>query len=294
MDRALPDTVMEWANGGRLVDTAPGRVFVHRSDGSAPYLVFLHGYPTCGYDFRQVIDRLPHRATLAPDFLGFGLSDKPRPHRYGILEHADVVEEVLAAHGSDEADIVAHDMGTSVATELMARELAGTLSFRLRRVVLSNGGVIIERASLRLIQRALLSPLGPLVSRLSNRRMFAQQLGRLFSAHHPLDRREAAAQWALVSNAGGHRIAHLLCRYVRERSYYARRWHGAIGSWEGTLGFLWGLRDPVATGHVLNGLRELRPSAPVVELAELGHYPQLEDPEAFTEAMLRLLDDRSS
>ncbi|SNR42104.1 Pimeloyl-ACP methyl ester carboxylesterase [Haloechinothrix alba] len=273
MDRAFPDTVTDWADSGRLVDTAPGRVFVRRSDGSAPYLVFLHGYPTSGYDFRHVIDRVPERATLALDFLGFGLSDKPRPHRYSIFEH---------------------DMGTSVATELMARDFAGTLSFRLRRVVLSNGGVIIERAGLRPIQRVLLSPLGPLAALLSNRLVFAQQLGRLFSADHPLDRREAAAQWALVSNAGGHRIAHLLCRYVRERSSYARRWHGAIGSWEGTLGFVWGLRDPVATGHVLNGLRELRPSAPVIELAELGHYPQLEDPEAFTEAMLRLLDDRSS
>ena len=31
---------------------------------------------------------------------------------------------------------------------------------------------------------------------------------------------------------------------------------------------------------MLAGLRELRPAAPVRELPELGHYPQIEDPEA--------------
>jgi pimeloyl-ACP methyl ester carboxylesterase len=30
---------------------------------------------------------------------------------------------------------------------------------------------------------------------------------------------------------------------------------------------------------VLGGLRQLRPAAPVTELAELGHYPQIEQPE---------------
>lgn len=41
--------------------------------------------------------------------------------------------------------------------------------------------------------------------------------------------------------------------------------------------------------NVLDGLRELRPAAAVVELPGLGHYPQVEDPDVFTEAALRLL-----
>ena len=39
------------------------------------------------------------------------------------------------------------------------------------------------------------------------------------------------------------------------------------------------------------GLRELRPNAAVVVLPGLGHYPQLEDPDAFTEAALRRLTE---
>lgn len=44
----------------------------------------------------------------------------------------------------------------------------------------------------------------------------------------------------------------------------------------GDLRLAWGMRDWVATPKVLAGLRELRPGAPVTELLELGHYPQIE------------------
>jgi pimeloyl-ACP methyl ester carboxylesterase len=52
---------------------------------------------------------------------------------------------------------------------------------------------------------------------------------------------------------------------------------------------VWGLGDPVATTNVLDGLRELRRNAAVVELPGLGHYPQVEDPKAYAEAALSLL-----
>ena len=68
--------------------------------------------------------------------------------------------------------LLAHDMGTSVATELLARDLAGALPFELLRAVLTNGSVILERASLRPSQKILRGPLGPLFSRLTNERGF--------------------------------------------------------------------------------------------------------------------------
>lgn len=291
MRSTMPPAVRDWQLDGRWVDTAAGRIFVRETGGSGPVFLLLHGYPSSGFDFRHVLARLRGRATLALDFLGFGLSDKPRPHRYSIFEHANVVQEVVAKVGDGRSvDILAHDMGTSVATELMARDLANELPFRLRRVVLSNAGIIIERASLRSIQRLLLSPLGPIAARLANRPTFTREFARLFSAGHPLEKGEAEAQWALIAHGDGHRIAHLLSAYVRERAVFAELWHSAIQRWPGPLGLVWGLRDPVATTHVLDGLRELRPAAPVIELPDLGHYPQIEDPEAFTDAVLSLLD----
>lgn len=266
-------------------------VFVRSSPGDGPTVLLLHGYPSSSFDFRNVVPHLSRRAWLTMDFLGFGLSDKPRPHQYSLLEQADLVQGVVADTVTGPVVLVAHDMGTSVTTELLARDIDGRLPFELQRAVLTNGSVILARASLRPIQKVLRGPLGPVAARLINRRGFERGFAKLFSAGHPLAAEEAEAQWALFSHNDGHRIAHLLISYLEERERYAARWHGAVRDWPKRLGFVWGLEDPVATTNVLNGLRQLRPSAPVTELPGLGHYPQVEDPRVFTEAVMRLLDD---
>lgn len=286
---AWRSSVSEWQDGGRWLATGAGRVFVRSGVGDGPTILLLHGFPSCSYDFRSVVDRLAGRSWLTMDFLGFGLSDKPRPHRYSLFEQADLVEQVVAATATGPVVLAAHDMGTSVATELLARDLEGTLTFDLQRAVLTNGSVILERASLRPIQKVLRGPFGGVAARLTNRRSFVRGFGRLFSPEHPLSADEAAAQWALLTLNGGNRIAHLLSAYLDERVRYAQRWHGAVRDWPKPLGFVWGLGDPVATTNVLDGLRQLRPTADVVELPGLGHYPQIEDPQAFTDGVLSLL-----
>ncbi len=185
--------------------------------------------------------------------------------------------------------LLAHDMGTSVATELLARDLSGALPFELQRAVLTNGSVIIERASLRPSQKILRGPLGPLFSRLAGERRFMRGFARLFSAQHPLSPEEAEAQWALLAREDGQRILHLLCAYLNERVRFAPRWHGAVRDWPKPLGFLWATGDPVATTEVLAGLRELRPAAQVIELPGIGHYPQIEVPDEFTADATELL-----
>lgn len=289
MTGVLPAEVQSWADGGRLLSTTAGSVFVRSARGDGPTLLLLHGFPSSSFDYREVVTALAGRPWVTLDFLGFGLSDKPRPHTYSLLEQADLVQEVLARTVTGPVSMVAHDMGTSVATELLARDIQGRLPFDLLSAVLTNGSVILERASLRPSQKVLRGPLGPALSRLTGQAGFVRGFGRLFGAAHPLTAREAEAQWALLAHNDGHRIMHLLCAYLDERVRYASRWHGAIGTWEKPLSFLWGLDDPVATVNVLAGLRELRPGASVVELPGIGHYPQVEVPERFAADVIGLL-----
>ena len=285
----LPDSVRQWQDGGRATSTRAGNVFVRSSPGDGPTLLLLHGFPSSSYDFRDVVTRLGGHAWLTLDFLGFGLSDKPRPHCYSLPEQADIVQDVVTESGAGPVVLLAHDMGTSVATELLARDLAGALPFDLRRAVLTNGSVILKRASLRPSQKVLRSPLGPLFSRLTNERGFMRGFAKLFSAGHPLSAEEAKAQWALLARGDGQRILHLLCAYLDERVRFAPRWHGAVRDWTKPLSFLWATRDPVATTEVLAGLTELRPAAEVIRLPGIGHYPQIEVPDEFTAGMRNLL-----
>ena len=149
--------------------------------------------------------------------------------------------------------------------------------------------MIVSLTSLTWAQRALRSPLGPAFARLSSRRVFVSQFGRLFSAAHPLALDEAEDQWALWQRAGGARHADRLITYIDERERHGERWLGAVRDWPGELRFAWGMRDPVATVRVLAALRTLRPSAPVLELHALGHYPQIEDPASICEAIEALV-----
>jgi pimeloyl-ACP methyl ester carboxylesterase len=170
-------------------------------------------------------------------------------------------------------------MGTSVANELMARAIEGRLGFECDAALLFNGSMVVERASLTWEQKVLRSRAGFLLAALSNRWSLGRGLGAVFSDAHPLDREEAECQWALLHHGGGNRNLHRLINYVEQRFEYAERWHGAICDWPGELVVAWGLLDPVATTAVFAAVRQLRPHAPVHELPELGHYPQIEDPE---------------
>ncbi len=288
----LTERVEAWAGAGAIERHLGHSVFVRAEPGPDPALVLLHGFPSSSYDFRELLPLLDGHAVLSFDFLGFGLSDKPRAHTYSLFFQADLAEELIRRHLADRpVFLLAHDMGTSVATELLARDLRGKLSCELSGALLFNGSIVLDRASLTPSQKLLRSPLGPLAARLANRRVFRQQFGSLFSSAHPLSDAEAEDQWALICHNGGRTLGHRLVAYLGERVEHAPRWHGAIRDWPGALSLAWGMRDPVATGAVLEALRELRPAVPVTELAELGHYPQLEDPAAICAALVGALGE---
>ena len=281
----LTARVESWRRAGAVEDVLGRQLYVQQRPGDGPLLLLLHGFPSSSYDWRELLALRPGRAALAFDCLGYGLSEKPRDHVYALAGHADAAEELVRRAGSPPVFIVGHDMGTSVATELMARDLRGELGMDLTGAVLFNGSMLLHLAKPTVGQKLLRSRLGPLFSRLTTERGFRAQFSRVFSAEHPLSAEEAADQWSLIAHNGGARIGHLLVHYMAERERFTERWHGAIRDWPGPLTLTWGMRDPVARTAVLDGLRELRPGVPVLELPELAHYPQIEDPAAIAAAL---------
>jgi pimeloyl-ACP methyl ester carboxylesterase len=283
------DRIAAWVAAGEDVSFRGRRIHTYHRAGRRPALLLLHGFPSSSFDWRGLLAALPDQQVIAFDALGFGLSDKPREHRYTLAWQADLAEALVARAGSPPVVLIAHDMGTSIATELLARDLRGETPLDVRGALLFNGSVILERASLTLGQRALRSPVGPLVAALTSERAFRRQFAALFSREHPLSDAEAADQYALIRIRGGRRVMHRLVHYLDERVRLAERWHGAVRDWPGPLHLAWGLQDPVATGQVLDGLRELRPQAPVTTWADVGHYPAVEAPEQVAAVVRALL-----
>jgi pimeloyl-ACP methyl ester carboxylesterase len=280
----LTTRAADWQRSGTLAGIHGHRIFVRESEesGDGPPVLFLHGYPSSSYDWREAFDRLEGRRLVAFDFLGFGLSDKPRDHVYSLQTQADIAEAIADRFAGEPVVMVSHDMGSSVATEILARDIEGELSFELRSALVFNASLVRERASLLLGQKLLLSPLGPLLERLTTEFGFRRSFAGIFSAEHPLSDEEAADQWSLLAYNGGHRLLSRLIHYNRERvtPEIAARWHGALRDWPGRLELGWAALDPICTEAVLQAVLELRPNAELTRVPGLGHYPQIEDPDA--------------
>ena len=293
---ALPPSVAAWEARGQHLQVAGLGVFVvdyrdaSLGPGATPAAaVVLHGFPTSSYDWRQA---LPHfgrgRRVVLLDFPGYGLSEKPDNYGYSLMEQAEVVELVLGSLGVKRAHLLAHDMGTSVACELLARRERGLLSFEVRSLLLTNGSVYPELARLTPSQKILRSPVGPLFSKLSSERIFRWQMRKILGV--PIEERELGEMWAQLVHRQGRRLLPRLIGYIDERYRFWNRWIGALRRLALPAHLLWGPRDPVAVMAIAQRLALEVPGAELETLEGLGHYPMLEDPERFGAAVARFLD----
>jgi pimeloyl-ACP methyl ester carboxylesterase len=287
----LTSRVAAWRRSGAFEQVGSHKIFVRERDGAVdlPVVLFLHGYPSSSYDWRDAFDLIDGHRLIVFDFLGFGLSDKPRNQQYSLRIQADIAEELAQRYAGAPVVMVSHDMGSSVATEILARDIDGTLSFTLKSALLFNASLVRERASLLRGQKLLLSRFGPLVTRLTTESSYRRSFGSIFSRAHPLSAEEAADQWSLLACNGGHRMLDKLIYYNHERvtAPTRDRWHDALRTWPGRLELGWAELDPICTEAVLQAVLALRPHAAVTRLPGLGHYPQIEDPQRVYEVIQR-------
>ena len=285
-----------WRARGRDVDVLGRRVFcVDAGPRDAEPILVLHGFPSSSLDFHRVLDRLAERhRVILHDHLGFGLSDKPQDYSYSLVEQAEQAAALWRQLGVRGGHLLAHDYGTSVATELLARRERGLLELEPRSLTLCNGSVLIELAKLRLSQRIARSPLlGPAFGRLVFAGYFKRVMRRLWGDPARLDEADLDAMWWGIRHREGHRRVHQLSSYIDERYRFRRRWVGALKRLDVPSLILWARRDPIAVPAIAEGLARRIPGAELVWLDELGHYPMLEDPEAWLEPLLDFLGRRT-
>lgn len=257
-------------------------------EGSGPWLTSLHGFPTCSWDWVRIVDGLKSTYRLLLfDFLGFGDSDKPRGHKYSILEQADITEILWQRFKVDETDVVAHDYGDSVALELLSRQRDGQLSSQINRVVMLNGGIYVDYQKPLLTQRLLLMPiLGFIFSRILTERSFKKRFASVFSESHPISNAELGQHWNAINRRAGMRNIHRIIRYLPERKKFKSRWEETLEKTETPIRFLWGLEDPVSGNNISDQILKRNLQANLLEIQNVGHYPQLEVPELVADEIL--------
>lgn len=293
----MTDALDDWKQAGRTLRFGAHSIFYRAggNGGTGPNLLCIHGLPTASWDFHALWPALNERcaALLAPDMLGFGFSDKPKNHNYSIAEQADLHEQLLREHGISRVHILAHDYGVTVAQELLARDqerrARGDLSLQLESVSLLNGGLFPESHRPLLIQKLMLTPLGPLLSRGLAFRTFKKSFSSVFGPRTKPSDGELRQFFRLIEENRGKRIFYRLFHYIPERRQQRERWVSALQKSAVPLRLINGPTDSVSGAHLVQRYKELIAKPDVVVLPGLGHYPHVEDAEAVLKAFLPML-----
>ena len=288
-----------WKAAGQYFDYLGFEVF-YRNEGSGPPLLLIHGYPFNTWDWAPIWPTLTERfAVIAPDMLGMGFSDKPSTYEYSVPDHADMHEALLAHLGVTACHILAHDIGDSVGQEMLARHEFGQQSYgslRIESVTWLNGGMFNETYRPRLMQKVLSrTPLGDLASHSPNvllsQRVLERTINELFGPHtQPSPRMHELFNQILDYN-DGKRVTHKVGRFVNDRYLYRNRWVRAMRQTKVPMRFIDGPADPNSGRHMADRYRQLIPNPDVVMLDDgIGHWPQIEAPEAVLAALLEHID----
>jgi pimeloyl-ACP methyl ester carboxylesterase len=130
----------------RKVDVDGMKVF-YREAGpvDAPALLLLHGFPSAGHMFRELIPALADRfRVVAPDLPGFGQSDMPSRDKftYSFAKLAEVIERFTEVIGLARFAIYAFDYGAPTGFRLAVRHPE-----RISAIISQNGNAYEEGLS---------------------------------------------------------------------------------------------------------------------------------------------------
>jgi pimeloyl-ACP methyl ester carboxylesterase len=283
---ALPQLVKAWRDKGETAYVGGHEIFVvDMGRPDAPTLVLLHGFPGSSFDWRHVATALAHRwRVFTFDFLGFGLSAKPdRP--YSLFDQADLVVALLAQRGIGQAVMVSHDMGDTVAAELLARSVEGYANgsdMIWTGCVLTNGSIFIDMAQLTTGQQLLLSQPDARTGASLGEDAMSNGLQASFPSGRP-DPDELEAMVALICRDEGDRLLPRLIRYIEERRQHQPRFTAGLVEFGGPMVVAWGDLDPIAVPAMADRIAALRAEhgrdVELVHWPDIGHWPSVEDPD---------------
>ncbi|HEY0225369.1 MAG TPA: alpha/beta hydrolase [Mycobacterium sp.] len=276
-----------WKADGQYFDYLGFNVF-YRTDGSGPPLLLIHGYPFNSWDWASIWPALTSRFTvIAPDMSGMGFSDKPFAYGYSVHDHADMHEALLAHLGVRSCHVVAHDIGDSVAQELLTRhESKSEGAFRIESLTWLNGGMFNEVYTPRAAQILLSQTgFGALASRFHkvvlSRRVMDRVIDELFGARTKPSPKLRQQFHEVLEYNDGKRVTHKVGRFINDRPMHRNRWVRAMRETTVPMRFIDGPADPNSGRHMAKRYEQVIPDADVVLLDDhIGHWPQIEAPDA--------------
>ena len=266
----------------RWFDSSRGRIH-YVDEGDGPPILLCHGNPTWSFLYRNVILALRDRyRCIAPDYLGFGLSQRPAGFSYKIDEHVRVVGEFVDHLGLDGYLSMGQDWGGPISTAVAVQRAE-----RVRGIVLGNTWFWpADTLPMKTFSRVMSSP--PMQYAILRRNFFVERLipagtaqrpGAAVMEHYRAVQPNAAARLGVAKMPKQILAARpLLARLAREVPE-------KLGA-KPTL-LVWGMKDfAFRPGVMIPRMRKTFPDHVLVELPEANHFIQEDAPDQIAAAII--------
>lgn len=304
-ENAVSEALDHWQRAGNYYPSQPsGHQIYYQDIGDAmasaeTTLLLLHGFPESSFSYHKIIAGMQQHFSriVVFDMPGYGFSDKPtEKYAYSLIEQADIAMQLWQHLQVTGGHVIAHDMGTSVLTELIAREVQGLLPSHwhngFQSYTFTNGSMVLALAQLRITQKLLLSGLGPTATRFFNYNMFNHQV-RSAHGNDDLATSDIEALWQQIQLQDGDHKHHLTIRYLKDRQRYeTTRWLPALAATSIPIHLCWGTADAVARVAMPKYLQaHVCPNAQVSLMKAVGHFCQLSNPDIWVSHILSFYTD---
>jgi pimeloyl-ACP methyl ester carboxylesterase len=247
-------TAENWKSRGKFYSVLNKNIFVIDEGSSKDILVILHGYPTSSFDYIKVLPELSkHYRVVIHDHLGFGFSDKPVSYTYSLIDQADFSLQLWHKMGLKEVTILAHDYGTSVAKEILARKNHNLVPIKIKRIYLCNSSMRLEHLHLRNMDKLLKDKkLGRYIARLTSNgfRKIKNKLSKNNLNPEIHSEYDIKKVWNNLESDQGKKEIHLLSNFINERYTFWHRWTEALKESQIPIKIVWEKSDPVAIKEI--------------------------------------------
>lgn len=269
---------------GEFLDLSGARLYYYAAGtrGAGDPVVFIHGFPTSGHLWNDVVPLVPagHRIVVL-DLLGYGRSDRPLTRAVDVRAHAERVIELLDELRIQRACIVGHGVGGGIAQSLAIRHgervsslcLVDSVAFdrwpsiegRIARATLPITRFFPPRLLLAILRRDLQRGYGDPVRA-------ARSLDLYLRPFVGADGREAL-------------ISHIRALTTDE----TRELGGELAHIAARTAIVWGQQDRVIPLWVGRQLQQAIPGATLDVVAGGRHFTPEESPRPVADAIARLL-----
>ncbi len=294
----------EYPFASHYFKTAAGRMH-YVDEGMGEVFVMLHGNPAWSFLYRNLIKQLSHPLPnplpqagegvscrcVAPDYIGFGLSDKPFDWSYLPEDHAKNVAALIEHLGLKDITLVVNDWGGPI-----GMHYAVTHPENVKRLIVLNTWAwpVANDFHFTSFSALMGGPVGRFLIRHFN--FFANAFMRMaFGDKHKLSKTAHDHYRNALPTAESRKGCYVFPKQI----VGSTPWLGGIWDRIGVLKdkptlFVWGLKDVAFREKELLQWQATLRNSHTVRLPTVGHFVSEEAPQDLGEAVTAFLAGQSS